>query len=220
MPDLGRIAGAIVIPNCVAVILRWELANAKIVQNILHARVAGGFSATATIAEAVRAAITSGSEWTDYAAELHTTTSLLAVALRDLRTANLPLIDSTGSAAAGTATGKALPPEVALAVTLRTAMAGRGFRGRAYLAGFDTAAMNADGTATSGAVLASSVFLTHVKTGMNSSAMTMAIAQPARAAYTSPKTGVAYPARAANVVDVTSIVTRDAVFDSQRKRSR
>lgn len=220
MADPGHIAGPIVIPNCVEVDLRWELANAKVVHNVLHGIVAGGFAATSTIAEAIRTAITSGAQWTNYAAELNSAVSLLAVALRDLRTANEPLVDSTGAPVSGTAAVKALPPEVALAVTLRTANAGRAFRGRVYLPGFDSSAMNADGTATAGCLTDAQAFVAHVQAGMAASGVTMAIAQPARAAYTGPRSGVAHAARAANAVPVTAILVRDAVFDSQRRRSR
>ena len=220
MPDPGRIAGPVVIPNCVELLLRWELANSKVVHNVLHGRVAGGFSATATVAEAIRTALTSGTGWTNHAANLHTGTSLLGVSLRDLRGPNLPLVDSTGAAAAGTGGGESLPPEVALAATLRTAQAGRGFRGRVYLPGFATGALNTDGTATIGAIGAALAFVQHVQAAMAASGLTLGVAQPARAAYTSPKTGAAFAARAANIIDVTSIVVRDGVFDSQRRRSR
>jgi hypothetical protein len=218
--DPGRIPGPQIIPNTVEVVLNWELPNGKVVHNVLHGRVAGGFSATAGVAEAIRAAITSGADWTGYAAQLNDGVSLLGVSLRDLRAANMPLVDSTGVAAAGTATGDALPPEVALVVTLRTAFAGRGFRGRVYLPGFDTASLDADGTATAGAISAARTFVQHVQTALTASGITLGIAQPARQAYTSPRTGAAIPARSATIVDVTNIVTRNDVFDSQRRRSQ
>lgn len=218
--DPGRIPGPQIIPNTVEVVLNWELPNGKVVHNVLHGRVAGGFSATAGVAEAIRAAITSGGDWTGYAAQLNDGVSLLGVSLRDLRAANMPLVDSTGVAAAGTATGDALPPEVALVVTLRTAFAGRGFRGRVYLPGFDTASLDPDGTATAGAISAARTFVQHVQSALTASGITLGIAQPARQAYTSPRTGAAIPARSATIVDVTNIVTRNDVFDSQRRRSQ
>lgn len=218
--DPGRIPGPQIIPNTVEVVLNWELPNGKVVHNVLHGRVAGGFSATAGVAEAIRAAITSGGDWTGYAAQLNDGVSLLGVSLRDLRAANMPLVDSTGVAAAGTATGDALPSEVALVVTLRTAFAGRGFRGRVYLPGFDTASLDPDGTATAGAISAARTFVQHVQSALTASGITLGIAQPARQAYTSPRTGAAIPARSATIVDVTNIVTRNDVFDSQRRRSQ
>lgn len=218
--DPGRIAGPEVIPACVEVRLNWELANSKITHNVLHARVAGGFAATSTVAEAIRVAITSGATWTNYAALLNTATSLTGVSLRDMRAANLPLVDSTGAPVAGTAVGGALPPEVALVVTERTAGAGRSFRGRIFLPGFDKTATTSAGAATGGAVSATQAWAQLIQSGMAGQSLTLAIAQPARQAYTSPVTGAAIPARGANLADVTSLVVRDSIFDSQRRRSR
>jgi hypothetical protein len=218
--DPGRIPGPQIIPNTVEVVLNWELANGKVVHNVLHGRVAGGFSATSPVAEAIRTAITSGAAWTGFAAQLNDGVTFLGVSLRDLRAPNMPLVESTGAGATGTGAGVALPPEVALCVTLRTALAGRGFRGRVYLPGFDTDALYTDGRATNGAITASTTFVQHIQAAMTASGLTLGIAQPARQAYTSPATGTAIPARSATIVDVTSIVTRNGVFDSQRRRSQ
>lgn len=217
MPDLGRIPGPIVIPNCVAVELRWTLANGKTAKNVLHARVAAGFSATATVAEALRAAIAGSAAWTAYKAHLHTSVSFASVGLRDLRAANLPLEESTGAAAAGTGAVDPLPSEVALVATLRTAQAGRSFRGRVYLPGFDAGSLTATGNATAGTVTDATNFMSEVASALTGEGMTLCIAQPARAAYTSPN-GTVHAARPAGTADVTSQTVRDAVFDSQRRR--
>src|SRR6202011_2214875 len=125
MPDLGRIAGPIVIPNCIEVDLLWNLASGKQVKNVLHGQVAAGFNATAAVAQAVYAAIIASGSWTAWGAFVHTTASPAAVNLRDPRTANMPVVSSTGVATAGTGAAVALPPGSALVVTLRTASAGR-----------------------------------------------------------------------------------------------
>ena len=218
--DLGRIGGPIVIPNCVEVDLVWNLASGKQVKNVLHGSVSGGFVDTAAIAQAVYASIIGSASWTAWAAYVHSTAQLAAVNIRDLRAANLPLVTSTGGATAGTGAATALPPGSAVVVTLRTAGAGRGFRWRLYLPGLDSALLTAaTGAASAAANTAALNFVTAVQTAMTASGITLAIANPARQAYTSARTGVLHGARAAGVVAVTSIVTRLTALTSQRRRS-
>jgi hypothetical protein len=217
--DLGRIAGPTVIPNCIEVDLIWNLPSGKQVKNVLHAQVAAGFNATAAVAQAIYASIIGSGSWTAYAAYLSNAGQLAAVALRDLRTANMPVVQSTGGATAGTSVSAALPPGVSLPITLRTASAGRGFRGRVYLPGL---ASNAVVTGTGAIVAATNTaavnFVTAVQTALTASAATLSLAQPARQQYTG-RTGRVIPARSNNVVNVTSIVARLTAFTSQRRRS-
>lgn len=220
MVDLGRIPGALVIPAGIEVNLLWTCANGKTARNTLGGSVASGFSATAVIAEAVRAAIVASGAWTAWAARLHSTVSFAGVELRDLRSANLPLVQSTGAAAPGTGAGLALPSQDALVVTLRTALAGRANRGRVYLVGFDSGTLvAATGSASAGTLTDATSFITEVQTALGASGITLAIKHPARAAYTG-KRGAAIPARSAGMVPVTEIVCRDAIFDSQRRRNQ
>lgn len=218
MPDAGRIPGAIVIPNTVQVRLIWALPNGKTVYNVLHGSVGGAFSVTATHAEAIFTAIKASAGWTALKARLNTGVSLAGVDLRDLRVANQPLAASTSAASAGTGLGTALPPGDALVVTLRTAGAGRGFRGRVYLPGFDSTALAAGGVAAAGTVTDSTSFVTAVQTALTAEGITMGIAQPARQQYTG-STGAVHAARSAGIQAVTSIVTRNNVFDHQRRRA-
>jgi len=218
MPDDGRIPGPIVIPNAVQLRLLFTLPNTKVARCVFHASAAGGFSATSTVAEAIFAALKAAAGWTNWRTQLSSGVTFSGVELRDLRTPNQPIVTSTGAAAAGTGAGTALPPGDALTVTLRTAGAGRGFRGRVYLPGLDSSALAAGGVASATTVTNSAAFVTALQTAMASSGLTMAIAQPARQAYTGV-TGVNYAARNAGLATVTSIVTRNNIIDHQRRRS-
>lgn len=218
MPDAGRIPGSVVIPNCIQVRLYWTLPNGKTVYNVLHGQVASGFSATSTIAENIFTAIKAAAGWTSLKANINSGVNLAGVDLRDMRSANQPLVASTSGASPGTGAGTALPPGDAICVTLRTAGAGRGFRGRVYLPGFDSSAMAAGGIAAAGTVTNCTSFVTAVQTALSGQSITMAIAQPARQQYTG-KTGAVHAARAAALQPVTSIVTRNNVFDHQRRRA-
>lgn len=218
MSDPGRIPGSLVIPNCIQVRLYWTLPNAKTVYNVLHASVAGGFSATSTIAENIFTAVKAAGGWTSWKARVNSGVSFAGVDLRDLRNANLPLAASTTGASAGTGAGTALPPGDAFCVTLRTASAGRGFRGRVYLPGLDSTALAAGGVAAAGTITDAVAFVTAVQTALSGQAMTMCIAQPARAQYTGT-TGALHPARSAGTVTVTTIAGRNNVIDHQRRRA-
>lgn len=218
MPDPGRIPGPIVIPSCVEVMLRWSLPNSKTIAQHFHGSVAGGFSATSVIAEALFAGLKASAAWTAFKPFINSGVNFEGVDLRDLRTAELPLVSSTGGAAAGTGAGTALPPGDALVVTLRTALAGRANRGRVYLAGFDSTALAAGGVAAALCVSTAHDFVEEVKVQMTAQSLTMAIGQPARQAYTGT-TGTAHAPRAATTQTVTDAVVRNNIFDHQRRRA-
>jgi hypothetical protein len=219
MPDdPGRIPGAVVIPNAIQVRLIWSLPNGRTVYNVLHGSVAGGFSATTAVADAIFTALKANAGWTSWRAQLNTGVSITGIDLRDIRTANMPIVASTTAAAAGTGATGAIPPGDALVVTLRTALVGRGARGRVYLPGLDFSALAAGGVASATAVTNSAAFVTGVQTVLTASSVTLAIANPARAAYTG-STGAAHAARPAGILPVTGIVTRNNIIDHQRRRA-
>ena len=148
--DPGRSPGAFTVPNCVQVRMNWNLPNGKVVHNVLHGRVAGGFTATSVVAQAVYAALIASASWTAYKPYVNAASSLAGIDLRDMRTLNQPTLPSTGGSTAGTGAAVSLPPAAAICVTLKTALAGQSNRGRVYLPGIDSAA---DVSAT-GAILA------------------------------------------------------------------
>jgi hypothetical protein len=217
--DAGRLKGPIILPAGIEVDLVWNLASGKQVKNVLHGQVAGGLSVTAALAQAVYAAIIGSASWTAWAAYVHSTAQLAAVNMRDLRTANMPLVSSTGAATSGTGALLALPPGAAIVVSERTAQAGRAFRGRVYLPGLDSGVLvGASGAIVAAAQTAALNFMTAVQTALTASAITLALANPARGAYTGRK-GRPITARAATQIAVTSMLVRTASLTSQRRRS-
>ena len=219
MPDLGRIAGPIVIPNAIEVDLVWNLTSGKQVKNVLHGQVAAGFNATAAVAQAIYAAIIASASWTAWKPFVNANASFAAVSLRDLRTPNMPVVTSTGAATVGTGVASALPPGASLVISERTAQAGRGFRGRIYLPGLDSSLLTAaTGAASAAGNTAAVNFITAVQTALTASAITLSIANPARQAYIGRK-GRNIPARVAGIINVTSLVARLTALTSQRRRS-
>lgn len=219
MADPGRIPGQVVIPTCVQVRLLWQIPGGKPVFNVLHGVVAGGFSATSAIAQAAYANLIASGAWTAYAALLNTGTLLLGIDLKDLRTANMPIVASTGSSVAGTGAGGALPAGTAYVVTERTAQAGRGARGRIYLPGFDRTALQAAGTLSGATQTIIFNFITQVSTSLGGQGIVMCVANPARGLYTGRK-GAIHLARPAGVLALTAFQTRQNFMNSQRRRSQ
>lgn len=217
--DPGRIPGPIVVPNAIEVDLLWNIVPTKTVKNVLHGQVSAGFTATAAVAQAIYAAIIASAAWTAYKANVNAGAALAGVALRDLRSAGLPLVQSTGAATAGTGTGVALPPGTAAVITLRTANAGRNFRGRIYLPGLDSTDMNLNtGNFTAAFQTNAQNFITAVQAALTASSITHSILNPARQGYTGRK-GAVKAARPAAVVNVTSVLLRSLTPMSQRRRS-
>jgi hypothetical protein len=215
--DPGHIGGPVVIPGCVQVQLVWAQPNGRQALNVLHAAVSGGFATSVSIANAVHTALTTGGAWTALAGWLSTAGSFAGVRLLDLRAANLAPVDSTNAAVPGTSGDDPLPPSAALVVTERTAHAGAGFRGRFFIPNWTDAATATGGVADAGAVSALQAWALTVPTAFAASSMGLAIAQPARAAYTGTS-GTAHPARAATTQLVTEVIVRNALWDNQRRR--
>lgn len=218
MPDLGRIPGKVVIPNCVQLRLIWTLPNTKTVYNVLHGRTAGAPVVTTTLAQAIYAALIADTNTTNWRAQINTGVSLAGLDLRSLHVVDQPTLQSTGAAVAGTGATGAIPPGDALTVTLRTAQVGQHARGRVYLPGLDFSGLAAGGVASANSIARAPLFVTALQNAMSGQGLTLTLAQPARASYTGA-TGTPHAARAASTLDVTAIICRNGIIDHQRKRA-
>jgi hypothetical protein len=137
--------------------------------------------------------------------------------VKDLRAANNPEYLSSSGPAAGTAVGAAASINTALVATLRTAQAGRGFRGRVYLAGLTNASLASsrqwDGPTGTDAV----AFVEGLRTVMNTNSIPMVVAQRALQAGTDVN-GNPLPARLADTVPVVLVDIANPRVDTQRRR--
>jgi hypothetical protein len=217
LTDPGETGGPVVIPNGVQIVLNWALADGRPAHNVMYGRAGGIPAPNAAQAEAIRVAITSGINWTNFAGGISTTTSLTGVSLRSVHSANAALFTSTGAAVSGTNVSVALPNETALCVTLRTALSGKANRGRIYLPGHSVDQITAGNLINPGAVTNAQVWVNGFFSAFTGSGYTWSIGQKARQAYTGT-TGTSHPARNAGLVDVESVIVRDNHWDSQRRR--
>lgn len=95
------------------------------------------------IADVIRTAYASA------AAAFHTAWTLTDISIADLRTATSPAWDSDVVDLAGSATGDAMSPNIAVCVSHQTGFRGRSYRGRTYLTGIPVSTMGPDGTIAS-----------------------------------------------------------------------
>jgi hypothetical protein len=218
LSDPGAIGGPIVIPSACQVVFAWQCPDSKFGLNVLYGNIGAGFTPTAAIADALKTALTSGAAWTALALQLFTGSGFSAVRLRDVRSANNPFISSATTVVPGTSSSAtALPSEVSLAVTLRTARTGPGARGRFYVPCWTPFAQSTTDTVTAGAVTALQNWANGIPAIFAAQGLTLCLGLPARAAYTGT-TGTIHQARVAQTMPVTSLLVRDNHWDSQRRR--
>lgn len=217
LSDPGAVGGPVVIPNGMQVRLVWTLTDGHFATNVMYGSVSGAFQPTVTIANSLMTGFSTGALWTALAAFMPTTGQLTSVVLRDVRNANLPLVGSTASAAAGSSASPALPDETAVVITLRTALTGQGNRGRLYIPNFATNALATGNVVAAAAVTALQNWANNFPTVLSGQGITFGLGLRDRVAYIG-STGTNHPARAARIQPITSQVVRDNHWDTQRRR--
>lgn len=192
---------AIIITGTYEIRIVWALSGTDWALNVLHAQLPGGESVNAGLAAAWATDLNALHDSSGLAALQPATISIDRVGVRDLRTANQPLHEADVSSA-GTGAGDLLVRAASIVVTMRTNLAGRSFRGRSYVPGFNEAQNGADGTIAPAASAAAAAWIAGIRTAATARGHTLAVA--------SVKLGISTP--------VTSQLVRDNVWDVQRRR--
>ena len=218
-----------VISNCVQVRLLWNLSGALGI-NVLHGVAAPGVVVNQTLADNIGGLIKT--QFSNQIANIMATgVSLVKIGLRDLRVANAAEFLDSGAGIAGTGTGDMLPADVCTLVTLRTAQAGKSFRGRVYLSGFTESENTATGTTLLAANTQSVAFMQAVGNAMGSLQMPLGVAsRPSELVVitkttthtdgtTTVKTLSTTKAKSGVVTPVTLYQALDAQWQSQRRRT-
>ena len=191
----------VIINSTYSIILVWSLSGADWALNNLHAQLPGGESVTQGLADSWATDLNALHDSSGLAALQPATVALDRVQLRDLRTPNQPLIESN-VASPGTGAGDLLVRAASIVVTMRTALAGRSFRGRSYVPGFNEAQNGVDGTIAPAASAAAAAWIGAIRTAATARGHTLSVG--------SPKLGTSQP--------VTAQLVRDNVWDVQRRR--
>lgn len=218
-----------VIANCVQVRLLWVVGG-QLAVNVLNSSAASGVVVNQALADTLGSAIKT--TWTtNLAPRMVAGTSLVRVAVRDMRVPNSTEFLDGGAAVVGTGVGDALPPNVAACITFRTAQSGKSFRGRAYIGGFSEAENTVGGLISTAASTGALNFFNGVKNNMTASNLTFAVAsRPSEKVVvtrttfhndgtTSTKTLSTTTAKSGGVSAIIGLQSRDANWETQRRRS-
>lgn len=214
------VKGQFVVPNTVAVWVRWSFAGLEFSQ-LLHAAYSTAGPLNPNMGTTVFTAIANALTTSPLLPLLSPETTLDAVWVKDLRTLNNPWLVSAGGAVAGTGTNPPLPLNVAAVITLVTGLSGKGKEGRSYYAGFDAATSGSDGRIATPLKNALASFADSVRTilGANGMAGQVIMLRPLAAdpLATTPPLNQARPAGSQPVL---SVAMKDTRWDTQRKRLR
>lgn len=199
----------LIVPQAAQLRLIWAWSGSLYALNVLGVVNAGGIAITQALTNTIGTAVKAGFASSAQNAVISSAVTLVNVGLRDLRSANQPEFIDTGAAVAGTSGGDSLPQQISLCITLRTAQAGKMFRGRSYLCGY-TEANNTGGAGVSVAV-PGVAFVTAIKSALLASSLDLGVIHR--------PTVAPLPVTAGFVTNVTAIVCRDSVWDTQRRRA-
>lgn len=168
---------SLVIPNCVQVRLLWRLSNTPWAVNVLNFTV-GALTVDQTLADSIRTAVQTAYTGgvTPLRGQVHTTWSLSEIGVRDIRVANQPEYRSVLGTAAGTAGGDRLPPTMAAKVMLRTALAGKSYRGAVFVPGWAEGGNDSSGQMAGATTASSRGFVQGVGTGLAGLGLTHVVA--------------------------------------------
>lgn len=183
-----------------------------------------GFKATGTFptvdqafANFVHSTVGAAANSSGLTGHLASTVIFERVLVRSLNSPAQAEISSTGTPLAGGGTGDVLPLNVASCVTLRTALAGKSFRGRTYISGFAESENDAGGRITTAANNAAAAFITAINTALNTAGVPLAVLSRPYAGKTVP--AKTFPARTGQGNIVTAAIVRDTKWESQRRRT-
>lgn len=210
------VPGPVVIPEGLEIKLVWSDGVGEWT-NVLHGHLTAVGPISPGLAEQLFSAIKGQTGTAPWLAQLATTTEFTGVRVKDLRAAYNPEFLSSGAAAAGTGVGAPLSTNVALCVTERTGQAGRGFRGRVFLAGITVDGLSGPRQFDSATGAAAVAFMQGVMSALSTNQVPLVIGQRALAAGTDAA-GNPLPARPADTVPVVSVEVADLRVDTQRRR--
>lgn len=188
----------------------WLLGGSPLGENTFYAQVGSGATVDQSMATTVAgnwsAAMTSSGILPLLASDVVCD----GITIRDVRTANNPLI-SADLNIPGSSASDLLPRGNALVVTNRTSRAGRSFRGRTYVLGFAENATGGDGRATQPAMDAAAALISDFADNMAGNGWPLGVASLfSEGVRRDP--GIITP--------ITGSVVRDAIWDRQWRRAR
>jgi hypothetical protein len=201
----------LVVPNTVQVRTIWQTGGTQFAVNVLHFRNSGSVAVNQTLANQVATDVASAfTTALGTSTNINSTTGINQVRIRNLDTLSQPEFTATVSGAVGTGTAELLPKQVAACVTLRTALAGRSYRGRVYVPGWTEVANNPGGVISPTAMVQADGIVRNIRANLAGRGLTMGVVS----------TRFNKAPRVINVItDVVDLSVRDNQWDNQRRRN-
>ncbi len=194
---------SLVVPNTVEVKWIWQFNTVDYAINVLHYILPTIFAVNQAAANAYAADVGGNFTSMGWAGDVADDVKFQRITLRDLRTANQPEISANVNVS-GTSSTDPLPLATSACITLRTALAGRSFRGRVYLPGAAESANASTGTIGVTAGAHAAAFVTEmIEVGITSGAWTLGVCSR----------------KLQTILAVNSATLRDNVWDVQRRRN-
>jgi hypothetical protein len=202
---------ALVVPNTVQVRLIWTVTGTPFAVNVLHFRNVTGVVVNQVLADNIATEIeTAWGLAVGVSGNINSATGITRVDIRNLDEPSQPEYSGTVTGAVGNGSAEMLPKQVSLVATLRTALAGRSYRGRVYVPGFTESANSAGGVASVTAMSIAEGLVGNIRSGMAGLDLLMGVVS----------TRFNGAPRLINVItDVVSVQVRDNQWDNQRRRN-
>lgn len=183
--------------------LIWTVSGTPVALNVVGIKRTAGTAVDQSFADAVGLFVKNSFTASGLTAAIGSSVALAQVGVRDVNTASQPEHLDANPAVPGAAAGALLPPQVALCVTLRTALAGKEYRGRYYQFGYTAGSLTAGGACLQAHADLTRAFIDQLRTTLSTNGLPLQVMS-----------------RKLNVGSaVTLVQVRDAVFDTIRKRA-
>lgn len=207
----------LVIPNAALLTLNWS-GETRTWKNVIGCVGTGGLpTIDQALANALFTGISTAAGFTAMLAHFASTVIFESISIRDIHAPNLPEFTSQGTPVSGGGTLDALPLSVAAVVTIRTAKAGKSFRGRTYFSGWDEASNDAQGRSVGFVNTSAESAMTSINSILAGHSMTVAVLSRPQDAKTIPARSI--PARTGQATPVSAFITRNNKWESQRRRT-
>lgn len=206
-----------VIQNCCQLKIVWS-GPSRTWLNVFGIRAPGAFPVIdQALADGIHATVGATISSSGLVSHLASTVVFERILLRSLNTPNQPEFSSAGTPISGAGGLEVLPLSIATCITLRTALAGKSFRGRTYISGFDEGQNTAAGRIATAANSAARLFVEQLSGNLGGSGFQLAVLSKPTDAKTIP--AKTYGARAGQGNAVTAVIARDDRWDTQRRRT-
>lgn len=169
------------------------------------------------LAEGLFTGISTAAGFVSLLARLAPTVVFESLTIRDIHLPNRPEFTSTGTPVSGGGTGDCLPLNVAAVVTVRTALAGKSFRGRTYFSGFAESENDAQGRQSAAVNTSIVSAMTSINSICAGHSLTIGVVSRPQDAKTIPAKTIT--SRAGQATAVQSFAARNTKWESQRRRT-